>query len=65
MSADNDTEKSKVWYFTLSTEMHFDEPVSEKECVEALIHELSKTEIKFNAATERKTLVEAVQETMP
>jgi len=58
-------QKSKLWFFTIDTEMHFDEPVSEKECVEALIHELSKTKIEFNAASECKTLHEKAQETMP
>lgn len=43
-------QKAKIWFFTLDTEMHFDEPVSEKECVQALMDELSKTKIEFNGA---------------
>ncbi len=58
-------QKAKIWFFTLDTEMHFDEPVSEKECVQALMNELSKTKIELNAASECKTLNEKAQETKP
>ena len=65
MSANTEEQKSKTWFFTIDTEMHFDKPVSEKECIESLFHELSKTKIEFNAAHERKTMSEALQEMMP